>query len=149
MHSISTAILIGLEVLVGRAVRNLVLKQRLALIATLTGEAPGTSPLLRRLSFKEPTLDRRRILTRIKDDLEQVELARPIDRVTLTLSELTGETGRQESIFSEVRARQNLAAAIKQLSVSLGKPAPIFQVREVEPWSRIPERRHGLVQFVP
>jgi hypothetical protein len=77
-----------------------------------------------------------------------VELVRPIESLSLTLSELTGETGRQESIFSEVRARQNLAEAVRQLSVSLGKPAPIFQVREVEPWSRVSERRHALAQFV-
>lgn len=147
--SVLSTILIGLEVLVGRAIRSPILKQRMARLVTVTGEASGAVPLLRRLSFKEPTLDRHRILARIKDDLERVELVRPIERITLTLSELTGETGRQESIFSEVRARQNLSEAIKQLSVSLGKPAPIFQVREVEPWSRIPERRHALVQFVP
>jgi DNA polymerase-4 len=147
--SVLSTVLIGLEVLVGRAVRNPVLKQRLTRIVTLTGDAPGSAPLLRRLSFKEPTLDKGRILARIKGDLERVELVQPIESLSLTLSELTGETGRQESIFSEVRARQNIAETIRHLSVSLGRPAPIFQVREVEPWSRIPERRHVLVQFVP
>ena len=38
---------------------------------------------------------------------------------------------------------------MKQLEGRLrGKP-PIYQVREIEPWSRIPERRQALVQFDP
>ncbi len=98
--SVLSTILIGVEVLVGGAVRSPVLKQRLARLVTVTGETSGTVPLLRRLSFKEPTLDRHRILARTKDDLERVELVRTIENLSLTLSELVGETGRQESIFS-------------------------------------------------
>ena len=38
---------------------------------------------------------------------------------------------------------------IKQLAVRLGHRPPIYQVRGVEPWSRIPERRQALVEFDP
>ena len=51
--------------------------------------------------------------------------------------------GRQKSLFSEVRARDHLLEDIKQLEFRLGSPQ-VFKIKEVEPWSRIPERRYAL-----
>ena len=36
-----------------------------------------------------------------------------------------------------------------QLKARLRVQPPIYQVREVEPWSRLPERRQALVPYVP
>jgi hypothetical protein len=36
---------------------------------------------------------------------------------------------------------------ISQLRARLKIAPPIYQVRELEPWSRIPERRYALVQM--
>ena len=52
-------------------------------------------------------------------------------------------TGRQRSLMAQVRAREHLLDEIKQLELRLGSPQ-LFQVKEVEPWSRIPERRYAL-----
>jgi len=38
---------------------------------------------------------------------------------------------------------------MRQLEVLLGCKPPIYQMKEVEPWSRIPERRQALVLFDP
>ena len=88
-------------------------------------------------------------MSRIKASLEGGGVSGPVEELWLTLSELAGERGRQESIFDEARDRERLKEAVGRLQTLLGKPAPLFHVREVEPWSRIPERRHALVQYVP
>jgi hypothetical protein len=38
---------------------------------------------------------------------------------------------------------------LRQLGARLGVQPPIYHVREVEPWSRLPERRQALVPFSP
>ena len=43
----------------------------------------------------------------------------------------------------------NLHQSISQLRARLGLAPPIYQVRELEPWSRVPERRQALVQLTP
>ncbi|MEE8158853.1 MAG: hypothetical protein V3T78_05740, partial [Dehalococcoidia bacterium] len=101
------------------------------------------------LSFKEPTKDKRRVMARIKASLEGIGLTDPVEGLNLILSDLTEDSGRQESLFPEVRNRQQLQEAMKALQALLGGSPPVFQVRELEPWSRIPERRHALVQYVP
>ena len=78
-----------------------------------------------------------------------VALPGPIEDMRLTLSGLTGEAGRQESLWTEVRRDQKLQEAVSQLEARLGTTPPVYQVRELEPWSRIPERRHALVQLSP
>ena len=38
---------------------------------------------------------------------------------------------------------------MRQLEALLGGKPPIYQMKEIEPWSRIPERRQALVPFDP
>ena len=65
----------------------------------------------------------------------------------LTLSGITGEVGRQESMWRDVKRDYDLQETFKQLNRRLKVTPPIYQVRELEPWSRIPERRYALVQL--
>jgi DNA polymerase-4/protein ImuB len=46
------------------------------------------------------------------------------------------------------RQLASLANAVAMLKQRYG-PSPLFRIVEVEPWSRIPERRHALVSFDP
>jgi hypothetical protein len=71
----------------------------------------------------------------------------PLEDIRLTLSGITGEAGRQESMWKEVKRDENLQETISQLRTRLKMAPPIYQVRELEPWSRIPERRYALVQM--
>jgi len=71
----------------------------------------------------------------------------PLEDIHLTLSGITGEAGRQESMWKEVKRDENLQETISQLRARLKMAPPIYQVRELEPWSRIPERRYALVQM--
>jgi DNA polymerase-4/protein ImuB len=50
--------------------------------------------------------------------------------------------------FSKDEVTVNLKDAIKELKLRLGH-SPLYRVVEIDPWSRIPERRHALLSFDP
>jgi DNA polymerase-4/protein ImuB len=100
-----------------------------------------------RVAFKEPAGSKVKALFAIKAKLDGIALPGPLEDMRLTLSGLTGEAGRQESLWTEIRRDQQLHDAVDQLESRLGAAPPLYQVREMEPWSRIPERRHALVQL--
>lgn len=143
------AILVGAEMLLERILQRTELKDRAARLLVLQGKMSQGKIWIKRLSLKEPSNNRTRLMFRIRTSLQGMTLKHPMESLSITLSNLTREVSRQEGIFSYMRDEERLQDAIKQLDVLLGETAPVFRVREVEPWSRIPERRHALVQFVP
>ena len=82
----------------------------------------------------------------VKRVVEEYPQPGPVEQVGLTISRLGFPGGRQSSLFREVRSRDHLLDDIRQLELRLGNPQ-VYQVKEVEPWSRIPERRHALLRF--
>ena len=100
------------------------------------------------LQFKEPAMDIRSTLSRIKLLLEDFPQPGPVERIGLKITGLGYRSGRQKSLFSEVRAQDHLLNDIKQLELRLGSPQ-VYKIKEVEPWSRIPERRYALAPLNP
>ncbi|MDP2663550.1 MAG: hypothetical protein Q8R28_22785, partial [Dehalococcoidia bacterium] len=96
------------------------------------------------VSFKDPTTGAGQALSRIKHILQNSPVPGPVEDIGLRITGFCQERGRQSSLFSEVRAREQLQEDIKQIELRLGKGPQVFRVREVEPWSRIPERRQAL-----
>ena len=142
------AILIALESLLTRAFTGQI-RGRFAKVAFLEGAAENGSAWSKRVGFHDPVGDRERAMFILKSRLENLVLPGPLEALSLTLSGITGESGRQESLFPEVRHQARLDDAVRQLRARLGHRPPIFRVREVEPWSRIPERRRTLVAYDP
>jgi DNA polymerase-4/protein ImuB len=97
----------------------------------------------RTVSFKEPAMDIKSALSRLKRVLEDYPQPGPVEQVGLTVTRLGYPRGRQRSLFNDIRAREHLMHDIRQLESRLGNPQ-VFTVKEVEPWSRIPERRYAL-----
>jgi DNA polymerase IV len=95
------------------------------------------------LQYKEPATDVKTTTQRIKLTLENYPQPGPIEQAGLKITRLGYGSGRQSSLFSNIRARDHLMEDIKQLDLRLGKHQ-VFQVKEAEPWSRIPERRYTL-----
>jgi len=144
-----SAIIPAIESLLARAYARPVMARRFAREASLGAQIFRRSPWTLRVAFKEPAGSKNHALFAIKAKLDGLSLPGPLEDLSLTLGGLTGEAGRQESMWSEVRRSEQLQDAIRQLQARLGEPPPIYQVREMEPWSRIPERRHALVQLSP
>ncbi len=142
-------LMIGLRQMVTRAFGKAELRgkhvRQVTLHAMLEGERRSWE---RTLTLKEPC-GQDRVIDTLALRLQAIEMAGPIEMVTLEFSGITNETARQAA-FSMMgpRAAAPLTAAIHQLKHRYGL-SPIYHVVEVEPWSRIPERRHALITYDP
>jgi DNA polymerase-4/protein ImuB len=65
--------------------------------------------------------------------------------LTLRLSKLAGETGKQMYMGERGRMEHQLQEAIRQLKARYGA-SPIYRCVDVEPWSVIPEERQILIE---
>jgi DNA polymerase IV len=97
----------------------------------------------KRVDFKEPAMDVKIIISRLKRVLEEYPQPGPVEQLGIKVERLSFPRGRQKSLFSDIRAKEHLAEDIRQLELKLGNPQ-VYQVKEIEPWSRIPERRYAL-----
>jgi nucleotidyltransferase/DNA polymerase involved in DNA repair len=103
----------------------------------------------RAITFREATADQEQMLCVLKSAIEAAPLTAPIEEVSIELSGLTARTGKQEGFFvGNGRQRRQVAESIRQLKARYGR-SPVAQVVEVEPWSRIPERQHALIDYDP
>ena len=143
-----SAILVVLESLLARAFTGS-LRGRFARVALLEGRADNGSTWSKRIGFREPVGSCDRAMFVLRSRLDNLALPGPLETLSLTLSGINGESGRQESLFPEVRHLARLDDSIRELRFRLGQQPPIYRVREVEPWSRIPERRRALVAYDP
>jgi nucleotidyltransferase/DNA polymerase involved in DNA repair len=131
--------LLGQPAMRGRAARRMTLRAPLS---------DGRS-WERAIVFREATADQEQMLYVLRSAVEIAPLTAPIEELSIELSGFAGETCKQESFFSGDRRRQpQVAEAVRQLKARYGR-SPVAQVVEVEPWSRIPERRHALIDYDP
>jgi DNA polymerase-4/protein ImuB len=118
----------------GRAVRGLALSLALS----------NDHHWERMLTFREPVADQNRLLRALAAKLDGVTLPAAAEALILGLRDLCAETGVQGSLFSaREKRRAGLETALAQVRSRFGR-ALITQVVEVEPWSRLPERRYAL-----
>jgi len=83
------------------------------------------------------------MLPRLKQVVESFPQPGPVEQVGIKIMRLGYRSGKQRSLFPEIRAQDHLLDDIKELELRLGSPQ-VYRVKEVEPWSRIPERRFTL-----
>jgi len=143
------AILTAIAILLGRAFARPEIRGRYIRTATIESHIIRHSPWVKRFSFKEAVGSKEKALFALKSRLDAITLPGPLEDMKLTLAGFTGESGIQSSLFSDVRKREQLREMMQQLEALLGGKPPIYQMKDVEPWSRIPERRQALVLFDP
>jgi DNA polymerase-4/protein ImuB len=97
----------------------------------------------RTIQFKDPAMDLKTAMGRVKRVLEDYPQPGPVEQVGIRINRLGYPSGRQRSLFPDLRARDHLMNDIRQLELRLGNPQ-VYSLKEVEPWSRIPERRYAL-----
>jgi DNA polymerase-4/protein ImuB len=125
------------EALRGRSVRQVRLR------ALLT----DGSSWERLYTFKEALASREAARFALKSKLELPNglPPAPLDELSLELLGLAGEAAKQASLFSaRASQRGQVAEAARQLRARYGR-MPLYHAVEVEPWSRLPERRWALV----
>ncbi len=136
----------------GRSVHGVRLRARLE-----GGGSWSTEVILR-----EPTARKESIAFPLKARMSLSPPPRAVERLTVEIfqfgpaSSQTGffdrkEEGGRESGGMELEegaVPHSLREAVKELKLKLGH-SPLYRVVEVDPWSRIPERRHALMSFEP
>jgi len=112
--------------------------------------------------LREPTSEREKIAFPLRG---KMAISPPPRAVETLLVELTrfGAPSAQTSLFDRKEEGGRAASgrdlargevpfslkdAVKELKLRLGH-SPLYRVVEVDPWSRIPERRHALLSFDP
>ena len=137
------AILLAVAALLSRVFARDSLRGRGIVSLDLWTRTLGAGHWERHIRFREPVTDIKSAISRIKLFLESYPQPGPVEELGLRITGLGYRNGRQRSLFAEVRAKDHLMNDIKQLELRLGSPE-VFQIKEVEPWSRIPERRYAL-----
>jgi DNA polymerase IV len=101
----------------------------------------------RKIQFKEPAVDLKATLSRVRQVMEDFPQPGPVEEVGIKITRLAYCRGHQKSLFRDVRNHDNLLEDIHQLELRQGATR-VFKLKEVEPWSRIPERRYALTPTV-
>jgi DNA polymerase-4/protein ImuB len=143
------AVLPALETLLGRAFSRPGLRGRRARTAAIESRVLYKPPWTRRFAFKQAVNGRDRAMYVLRGALETADLPGALEDMKLTMAGITGDAGTQAGLFPDARRQEQLRETMRQLEARLGARPPVYQVRDVEPWSRIPERRQALVQFEP
>jgi DNA polymerase-4/protein ImuB len=137
------ALLIALEALLAKVFARISLKGLGIRSLVVWSRSWDSEHWERKIQFKEPAMDMKAALSRVKRTLENYPQPGPVEEVGMRVVRLGYPRGQQKSLLAEVRSRDHLMDDIKQLDLRIGNPQ-IFTIKEVEPWSRIPERRYAL-----
>ena len=143
------AILPAVDILLGRIFSHPSLRGKYLRSVCVHANVLNRSPWSKRIAFKSAVNKKEPALFAIRSALEATAIPGPLEDLSMTVSDTAGESGTQSSLFVEVRKQQQLREVMRQLEARLRTKPPIYRVMDVEPWSRIPERRQALVEFVP
>ena len=138
------AILAGVESLLSGIFAHDALKTKVVHSLVLWAKVWSFGYWEQSVKFKEPSTNAQNTLSHIKHVIENHHPPGPVEELGIRITALGAHSGRQKPLFSETKAKDNLLEDIKQMELRLGGPQ-VFKVKEVEPWSRIPERRQALV----
>ncbi len=143
------AILPAVEILISRLLSHPSLRGKYLRSVAIQANVLNRSPWAKRLTFKSPVNRRETALFALKSSLESAVIPGPLEDIRMTVSDTAGESGTQASLFADIRKQQQLREMMRQLETRLRARPPIYKVMDVEPWSRLPERRQALVEFAP
>ena len=120
----------------------------------LVAEVEGDRSWLADLLLKDPTADGARIAAPLRTRLEQAPPAGAVTRLILELTAFAPGTtelqlfARDAVAAARAGQRRALESAAREIHQRL-KRTCLYHVIEVQPWSRLPERRYALIDFEP
>jgi DNA polymerase-4 len=137
----------GIESLLARAFSRPLLRNRHARRCAIQAQVFESVPWIFEVAFKEPVGSKSDALFAVKTKLDTLTVPGPLEDLRITLSGLTAESGRQESMWLDVKRQDDLWQAISQLEERIGEPPPIYRVQTMKSDSKVPEWRSALVQL--
>jgi DNA polymerase-4/protein ImuB len=141
-------LMFALKQLVYRAFRAPELRYRQAREITMRAGLEHDRSWERAMVFKD-AYGPDRLIQAIGLRMQHLELPGPVETLTIEIRGIVQTTAHQ-ALLPALRPRHlaPLSHAVSMLKQRYGL-SPLFRIVEVEPWSRIPERRHALVSYDP
>jgi len=104
--------------------------------------------------LKEPTADAGRIIAPLRVRLEQSPPVGGVERLVLEFTGFAPGTTELQLFARDAQAaaragqQRALRSAAREIRLRV-KRAALYHIIEVQPWSRLPERRYALIDFEP
>jgi DNA polymerase-4/protein ImuB len=141
-------LLIAITRLVLRAFDRAALRNRHVRQARLRASLEGGQSWEQVTTLHDPG-GHKRLIKALGYRVQALALPGPVEALTLELSGLIDATSQQELLPGfHSRRPQQLTEASRHLKQRFGTSG-LYRVAEVEPWSRIPERRQALIAYDP
>ena len=144
-------LLAGVDTLLKRAYARPRMRGRYAGGAYLECVLYQAQPWEKQVNFKQPAGDWQRASRIIRGQMEADHPRGPVEEVTLSLSNITGESGVQLGLLPDAKHDREgrLAEAERQLQARTGGRPALYRVVEVAPWHPAPEMRAVQVPIDP
>ena len=103
-------------------------------------------------TLKDPSVERERLLAPLKTQLERSPPAGAVERLVVEFTAFAPGTAELQLFARDAHAaaragrRRALRTAAQEIKLRL-KRSLLYHVIEVQPWSRLPERRYALIDF--
>lgn len=142
-HPSIEALLIAVDTLLLRAFARAEVGGRYAGLAHLLCEAPNWPAWETSVRFKQPVGGWERASEIVRDRLEADPPRRPVEDVTLTLSDFTGQSVAQLTLLKDARRDRlgQLVEADRRLRPLMGGSHALYRIAGVAPWHPVPEMR--------
>ena len=142
---------VGLDMLLRRAFARPALKNRSVGAAALMSSTSDGEPWKLHVRFRTPVERWERAAELMRERIETEPPSHPIDDLSLTISDLGGETGVQAGLIRDAResGRETLLGVDRRLSARFGGGRALHRAVEVAPWHPAPEMRSLLVPIDP
>jgi nucleotidyltransferase/DNA polymerase involved in DNA repair len=120
----------------------------------LRADLEGSSSWLAAILLKDPTADSERIAAPLKTRLEQSPPTGAVERLILEFTAFAPGTSELQLFARDAQAaaragqQRALQSAAREIRMRV-KRATLYHVIEVQPWSRLPERRYALIDYEP
>lgn len=120
----------------------------------LRADLEGSSSWLAVILLKDPTADAERIVAPLKTRLEQSPPTGAVERLILEFTAFAPGTSELQLFARDAQAaaragqQRALQSAAREIRMRV-KRSPLFHIIEVQPWSRLPERRYALIDYEP
>jgi len=105
-------------------------------------------------TLKDPSADRDHIAAPLKTRLAQAPPAGAVERLVVEFTAFAPGTAELQLFARDAGAaaragqRRALRSAVQEITLRLKRPM-LHHVIEVQPWSRLPERRYALIDYEP
>jgi len=126
---------------------------RVQAVRACAGLEQGAS-WLAAVTLKEPTADRDRIAAPLKTQLERSPPAGAVERLVVEFTAFVPGTeelqlfARDATSAARAARRHALQGAAREIKLRV-KRSFLYHIIEVQPWSRLPERRYALIDYEP